>query len=195
MAVYQRLHRGRNERLPHSLIQRWKRIKRTNEKLRKLLHGLETDMAYEFDRISDHRQSRTPASRQEIREEMPGVSENLGDLFFKSNISLPSRLAKEAVRKIEDGHHFLLNLISDSAIAFEEKHKNSTRKHDHFSHIFMTALSSIYMRIFGKKPTTYREGTWCLFLSKILTVLEGDETTPDAAYKRWLEMTKLSSAA
>ena len=104
---YQRLHRGRNERLPHSLIQRWKRIKSTNEKLRKLLHGLETDMAYEFDRISDHRQLLTPASRQEIREEMPGVSENMGDLFFKSNIVLPSHLAKEAVRKIEDGHHLL----------------------------------------------------------------------------------------
>jgi hypothetical protein len=85
--------------------------------------------------------------------------------------------------------------ISSSAITFEQKYKDSTRKRNHFRCGFIEGLSLIYKKIFNKEPTSYREGPWCLFLSRLLTVLEGEETTPDAAYKIWLEVTKLPLVA
>ena len=191
-SLYRRFDPGRNGKVPHKLLQRWKQIKATIEKLRELFQGFEPDMAFEIDLINNNQQRLTP-SPYEIREEMPWIG-NIGDLFAKRNLIVPSDYAKRKVEELEAALR-LLSIIADSAITFEQNYKNSTRKHNRFRCGLIECLSLIYKKILGKEPTSYRDGPWCLFLSKILTVLEGEETTPDAAYKTWLEVSKLPLVA
>jgi hypothetical protein len=188
-SLYVRFDPGRNEKVPHKLLQRWKQINATNEKLSELVQGFEPDMAFEIDLIKNDQQRLTP-NPYEIREEMPSIG-NIGDHFARQNLIVPSDYAKRKVEELESALR-LLRIIADSAITFEQNYKNSTRKHNRFRYGLIECLSLIYKKILGKEPTSYRDGPWCLFLSEILTVLEGKQTTPDAAYEIWLEVTKLS---
>jgi hypothetical protein len=174
----------RSTKAPHKQIRRWKEIKNTTDKLRRELRGLEDDMAYEVDKIAGHPRSHTPLSRHEIKQEIPGVSEKVTDLFFEKGMRWPSRFAKGKVAEIEHALNFL-NAIADSSIAFEERLKDSTRRHDQWRDLFIFRVSLAYRRIFEREPSMYRDGPWCSFLSKVLSILERREISADVAYDTW----------
>jgi hypothetical protein len=185
--LYVRYDPNRNDKVPHQLIMRWRQIKAATKKLRKLIQGFESDIALEIDFINNGRQP-VSCKPYEILKEMPWFGE-IGDWFAKSNLIVPSDDAKKKVEEIEAALRHM-NKISNSAIDDEQKYKNSTRKHNHFRYGFIKGLSLIYKNISGKEATNYRDGLWCLFLSKVLTVLEGEETTQEAAYKIWRKVAK-----
>jgi hypothetical protein len=191
--LYEFYHPGKNEKAPHQLLQRWKQIQAANEKLLNLVYDLSNEIACEFDRLNKRWVVCVP-NLEEISEDKPcWLAEKIKDLFH-GNITLPSDLAMEKIEKIQLAL-CSLKVLSENAIASENKNKDSTRKHNRLRFVFIEAVSMVYKKHFGEEPTTYRDGAWCLFLSRILTIWEKQETTADTAYKTWLEVNKVLTAA
>jgi len=191
--LYELHHPGKNEKAPHQLLHRWKQILAANEKLRNLVHDLSREIACEFDRLNKYQELHVPGLDETSEDSPYFVYTKIKDLFY-CNINLQSDSAMEYIENIRLAL-FSLNLLSENAIASESKNKDSTRKHDRLRFVFIEALSMVYKKYFGEEPTAYRDGAWCLFLSRILTIWEKKETTADTTYKAWLQVNKMLTAA
>ena len=121
------------------------------------------------------------------------MTEKIRELFH-SKMTKISDVAAEKTENLQISL-CLLQIVAESALKHEENNVDSTRTYDLYRYTFIEAVSLIYKRYFGKEPTMYRDGPWCQFLSRVLTIWDKKETTPDGAYKAWLEVNKMLTEA
>ena len=172
---HQLLRKQLRDATPHKRMERWQQIERTTEKLQELILGFRIDLVSEIDRVRGHRR-RPRGSPTQV--DVPGKS-------FK----IWSREAAEEEQRIEET---LSNMVAfaQSGVDYNCKRKSSKRKCNEFHGIFISFIASNYVHTFKTKASARREGSWIVFLSRVLSILEGKETSPDAAYEAWLKVKK-----
>ena len=184
--VCQHFSRTRQSVVPHKLIERWEKISQETEKLLATLQDMEIEMAYEIDRVRNHPRATRSPTASEILEEMPQIAPLVMQTCRKKNAIFPSTQAKEEVSRIKESLCTLI-AIAPSGVDTESKIKDRKRKHDHIRDLLLRGLAHIYERFFNARASARREGPWPVFLSRILSKLEGKEISPDTAYDAWLK--------
>ena len=182
--LLQGIRKGIRDNTPYKRIERWQQVERETEKLQKLLHSLEFDMKRHIDRVRGR--TMEPPTQAQVQERMstdPTVASFL-ERCRTQNFPLPSRQAHEEARRIKEGLSTLL-AVAQSGINEACERKNSKRKHDVFQGIFLMALARAYEKTFLLKPSTRREGKWPIFLARVLSIIEHEEISSDAAYDSW----------
>ena len=184
--VHQKFCQMRSDATPHKRMARLQQIERTTQKLQKLLEGCDFDMEWEIDRMRG-----LPKAMQMLDEVPDGIflssHERAVLMALVRDDEFPSKEATAGLRSIKQSLSILV-AVAQSGANYNHKRKDSKRKYDVFRKCLIKWLEGIYESTFEKEASATREGEWPTFLSRVLTVLEGKETTPDAAYEALLKV-------
>jgi hypothetical protein len=132
-----------------------------------------------------------PPTQDEVLEELSVDPRRAPIRIRHGKCTWPSGQAKEEFQRIDEYLSTLVT-VAQSGIHHETKRKDIKRKYDRYRYFVLESLAIIYERTFNKKASTRREGAWIIFLSRIISILDDEETSPDAAYDTWLTIRKLS---
>ena len=146
---------------PQKLEDQWKKIEREAKKLQELLRPVQRDLQLQLDKV--HGKPRTNA---------------------------PSEAAEIAASIITDGLSLLMK-VAQSGIDTHSGRKDSRRQYDLLRDFIIFSISRTYQEFFQTKVSARREGQWPTFLSRVLSILNDKEKSPDAAYDRWRRVNKL----
>ncbi len=183
--AHQKFCQMRSDATPHKRMARLQQIERTTQKLQELLDGADFDLEWEIDRV------RGLPKAQQLLDVPDGIfmspQESAVLMALVRNDEFPSKQAVAGFHRIKQSLSLLVAL-AQSGISYDRKRKDGKRKYDVFRKCLIEALERIYERTFKKEASARREGNWPTFLSRVLSILEGKETTPDAAYEALLKV-------
>lgn len=189
----------RRDATPHKRMAWLQQVERTTKKLQELLHGRDFDIQWEIDRRRGHFQTEMPRVMNGFLDEICMSSHELialmatygpiaSPMFAKEEF--PSRHAIKATQTIKKSCSVLV-AAAQSGISCDEKRKDSKRKNDVFRYLLIQELAIAFEETFKRDASARREGEWPTFLSRVLSILEGKETTPDAAYEALLKVNEM----
>jgi hypothetical protein len=155
---------------------------------------LARDLAYAADWISGNPCSKEIASLETLQSEVPALSEAklvLVQKVQKAGVVLPSGEAKALVASYLlslDQLHSLARGIEMLELRRQKvlgANRKQSKKIDQTRYGFIASTAEVYEGIFGRPPTSTRDGPWCGFLAAVLTCVEGNELLTDSAYDLW----------
>ena len=168
--------RWRRENLPHKLLEKLRKLRDDLAAVHadlKDYRGINQVLAREHDRLTGHPCSVEPASIEKLQSEFPNLSREW--LVAAHGIISPS---DEAMGKVLAAcmHMNMLRRLTESAEKTELRRqarlgtKEKPQRKDNYRYGFIVSLATIYMRIFGRSPTTSLYSEWCCFLAAVLSV-------------------------
>lgn len=189
----------RRDATPHRRMAWLQQVARTTKKLQELLNGRDFDIQWEIDRMHGHPQTRMPLIMSGFLEEIGMSSQELialmavfgpiaTPMFDKEEF--PSRRALKATQRIKKSCADLVAL-AESGISCDQERKDSKRKNDVLRYLLIQELAKAFEDTFKRGASVRREGEWPVFLSRVLSILENKETTPDAAYEALLRVNEM----
>ncbi len=176
---------------PHKRMEQGKQLVRAAKTAKGILGGFGFDLEYAIDRWREHPRATRPPTQDEVLEEASKDIDLAATLerCLKENLLCPSTKAREDAKNIKNSIS-MLGVLAANIINFNDERKDRKRRYDHGRDNMIVSLAMIYEKYFKIEAKTYREGKWTTFLSRLLSILEDEEISPDAAHEAWCTVKK-----